>query len=715
MSGIVDVGVWTAVASGLALGVLGLTLLWARIRRPHTTAFAGFLLIWSGVILFGNLSRVAALVGDFAGARRWILLHIGALIPLHVPLIYFASTYPAEDGPFAGGWPLAGLLVPSAVGVALYAFAPGLFLEGFVRVEGRVLSQWGPAYVLFSLLLSAAFYYTLLVLHRAHVRSDHGLEARRNLYVLLALVLYVGFRVGQRLALFGGRALAGGAVEGSSVAFTLDAVAGLAVLAYVAGRTLADADPLPRGRATVGVALVGPPLFGLVAGASLRLPEIPTVETLGLLRLAAVALIAYAILRYELFDIDDKVRRAVVGAGMVGGAVAVSIGFERLLGGWLGAPLALALAQGVLLGGIAVLVLVRPGPLSADPSVAGGPREPAKAARRLEVYESALLQAAAKGRLDDPEDRLADLRRRLGITDAEHDVLHRLAVARTPTPRGDGQDPGPGTLIADRYHLADALSTGAYGTTYRAWDRRLDRRVAVKVLEGPAMDDGRAARAFLREARLAAGIEHPHVVRIYDFGYTGDHPYLVMEHVDGGSLEDRIEEGPPDLDRALAWTRQILDALSAVHKRGIVHRDVKPANVLITGDGRAKLGDFGVALRPDAERTQTGLPRPSKPAGTPAYMAPETLRGDVATVSSDVYAVGAVLYECVAGRPYLDLEGRTLDGIRRAVSQKEPDPLPEEVPDALAEAIHRALAKEPAGRYADAAAFRDALEGITAP
>jgi eukaryotic-like serine/threonine-protein kinase len=204
-----------------------------------------------------------------------------------------------------------------------------------------------------------------------------------------------------------------------------------------------------------------------------------------------------------------------------------------------------------------------------------------------------------------------------------------------------------GSLLGGRYRLDRLLGAGGMATVWLARDERLRRPVAVKILSDNLTADPTYLSRFRREARLAAGLSHPNLVKVYDFGGEDERPYLAMEYVDGGTLADRISQGTArELDSS-RLARELLGALDHIHDAGIVHRDVKPGNVLIAPDGTAKLTDFGIAQPEDATRlTSTGLV-----IGTRSYIAPEVFRGERATVRSDLYSCARVLREAVGDPP----------------------------------------------------------------
>jgi eukaryotic-like serine/threonine-protein kinase len=276
---------------------------------------------------------------------------------------------------------------------------------------------------------------------------------------------------------------------------------------------------------------------------------------------------------------------------------------------------------------------------------------------------------------------------------------------------------------AERYALESRIATGGMGEVWRANDTVLGRRVAVKLLKAEYADDATFRSRFETEARHAASLHHPNVAAVYDFGEAqgGDlpagsdvaRPYLVMELVDGRPLSALLEPGQaldPDATRDLL--AQAADALAAAHAAGIVHRDVKPANLLVTPDRTVKITDFGIARAAEGmSLTETG-----QVMGTPQYLSPEQARGETATPASDVYSLGVVAFECLAGhRPFI-----AETPVATALAHlRDPVPdLPDDVPADLAAVVHRAMAKSPEDRFADAAELAAALrnpDAVAAP
>jgi serine/threonine-protein kinase len=262
-----------------------------------------------------------------------------------------------------------------------------------------------------------------------------------------------------------------------------------------------------------------------------------------------------------------------------------------------------------------------------------------------------------------------------------------------------------------RYVRRDRIATGGMGEVWRAHDEVLHRDVAVKYLKREYADDEAFRARFLQEARAAASLHHPGIATVFDFGESGVEdglPYLVMEYVDGRTLGGLIAEGPLDPERARELILQAARALAEAHSRGLVHRDIKPGNLMVTADDVVKITDFGIARAADGMAlTETG-----QMMGTPSYISPEQAGGQTATPASDVYSLGVVLFECLAGRrPY---GGDTPVAIALAHLRAPIPDLPPGVPAGLAAATRQAMAKDPAERYPDAGAFAAALAALDA-
>ena len=266
-----------------------------------------------------------------------------------------------------------------------------------------------------------------------------------------------------------------------------------------------------------------------------------------------------------------------------------------------------------------------------------------------------------------------------------------------------------GRALNDRYELHAVIGEGAFGRVYRGRDRRLDRPVAVKVIKPWWSEDPDWVRSFEREAQLLARVDDPGIVQIFDVGQAPEGLYYVAELVDGESLASRLERGPLPRAEACDIAEQLCVALAQAHARHVVHRDVKPANVLLSARGRVKVGDFGVALL--AEGTTDGAA--ATIVGTPRYMAPEQAQGRPTTPATDVYSVGVVLYEMLAGRP--PFSGTAPVELALSHLRDSPPPLGAEVPPALVRIAERALAKDPDDRYVDAREMATALALVRMP
>ena len=277
----------------------------------------------------------------------------------------------------------------------------------------------------------------------------------------------------------------------------------------------------------------------------------------------------------------------------------------------------------------------------------------------------------------------------------------------------DGARGGAAPARLGRYEVQDLLARGGMGAVYKARDPSLDRIVAVKtvqaVLLGTDQREEFLAR-FQREARAAGRLAHPHIVSVHDFGLdeATATPFIVMEYVAGVSLEALLKENPRlPLTQALEIVEQVASALEEAHAHGIVHRDVKPANVFLDERGRVKVGDFGIARLDGSDLTEAGVT-----LGTPGYAAPEIVRGGVADARSDVFALGALAYRLLTGeKPF---QGATREAIALQVIQSDP-PAPAgvrpEVPAHVSAAVMKALAKSPEDRTTGAAAFLRELRG----
>lgn len=281
-----------------------------------------------------------------------------------------------------------------------------------------------------------------------------------------------------------------------------------------------------------------------------------------------------------------------------------------------------------------------------------------------------------------------------------------------------GRTPAPG-MIAERYEVRDRIGRGAFGEVFEVYDHRLGRLVALKALTigaAAGADADEDMRRFQMEARAVARLSHPGIVTVHDFGQTPDFAWIAMELVIGETLKAVLDRGErPGLTETIRVTCALLDALHYAHGRGIVHRDVKPANILLSmtaedGLGEVRLTDFGIARIGEAHQTMTG-----QIIGTPMAMSPEQVRGQEVDQRSDLWSVGVILYQLLTGRhPFPGDMAVVFNGILTQ-TPAPPSQLAAGLPPALDAVVATALAKQPKDRYADAAAMASALRAATAP
>src|SRR5437899_3164355 len=270
-----------------------------------------------------------------------------------------------------------------------------------------------------------------------------------------------------------------------------------------------------------------------------------------------------------------------------------------------------------------------------------------------------------------------------------------------------------GTMLGP-YEIQSPLGAGGMGEVYRARDTRLDRTVAVKILPSHLSINPEAKQRFDREARAISSLSHPNVCHLYDVGTQGGTSYLVMEYLEGETLADRLRKGPLPLDQVLKYGIEICEGLEKAHRSGVIHRDLKPGNIMLTKSG-AKLMDFGLAkpvvpLSPPSSGLTQTLVTPQQPlttegmvVGTFQYMSPEQLEGREADARSDIFALGAVLYEMVTGRRAF--EGKTTASTIAAIMTAEPPPISTVQPMSpppLEATVKSCLAKDPDERLQSA-------------
>jgi len=313
----------------------------------------------------------------------------------------------------------------------------------------------------------------------------------------------------------------------------------------------------------------------------------------------------------------------------------------------------------------------------------------------------------------------ADLKAKAALVDymmAASGSAATQPIAATPTAvRAAGGEPlRPGATFAGRYEVKEILGAGGMGVVYRAFDRELQEPVAIKTLKPEAMAGGTVALdRFKQEIRLARKIAHRNVVRTYDLGEQNGMYYLTMEYVEGTSLKQLIvSRGKLPVPVALTVGKQLCRALEVAHAEGVIHRDIKPQNIVVEPSGFLKVMDFGIARLANPPQGK-GLTEAGVSIGTPDYMSPEQLSGAELDPRSDLYAAGVVLFECLTGKVPFEAE-TTWALVAKHLEEQPPDPRATnpEVPGPLALVILKAMAKQPVDRFATAAEMHDALARI---
>ena len=265
-----------------------------------------------------------------------------------------------------------------------------------------------------------------------------------------------------------------------------------------------------------------------------------------------------------------------------------------------------------------------------------------------------------------------------------------------------------------RYRIQEELGKGTMGVVYRAHDPQIDRLVALKILRPDRVVSESFVARFLKEARAIGRLSHPQIVTVYDVGEDKGTIYIAMEYLEGRSFDTVVRARELSIEQCVDVARQIAEALDYAHSKGIVHRDIKPSNIILTADNRIKLTDFGIARIEDtaaAHQTQAG-----EILGTPVYMSPEQVMGQTVDGRSDLYSVGVLIYEMLAGkRPF---QGNNIAAIFKAITQDTPEPpasLDPFIPKALSNLVMKSLAKEPRDRFQTGREMAEALKAVSAP
>lgn len=676
-----------AVASGAGLALLALFVLSGGPTRSRgALPFGLFTLAWAAHIIAVNAAPHLPNQG-----RLLYIFAVGMLFVIPFLLIEFASSF-APAGPRSPHWKgLRWATGALAVGGATaLAFRPMLFLERTFLADGLVWPVWSYWKVLFAdLPFILAFGVALAVLYVAIRQAPTTRMKNRTMVFLTGLGLYVAYAAANYAPRFLPEISL--SLTPSTLYFAVFLTLALIVLALcfhslrVFSSTNVGEERTREMILATGLFL--PLSWGLIERVFLA----EFFQSIGLWRLASVAIITYGLARWRIYDLPQRVRRAAASSTGFAGALmggALVFGFAA---GWAGSIL-IAFFGGIATVGVTAGPSMRVARRWLGPSLAEDPsvREQNRFARKVETYRAAVEVSLARGTWDEDRGFLEALQEDFGMDPREVRVIeHYAREAVIPVQEGDAED---------AYERIRILGQGGAGQTWLARDRARDRLVVLKEPlerwhESEAMLD--AAR---REARLAAKIRHPNVVCIEEVIEDDGIPILVMEHVGGGSLADLLrEEGAVAWPRAVALTRDVARGVAAVHDAGILHRDVKPGNVLVTQEGVAKVSDFGIARKGGGGDTR--VMEPASPVGTSAFMAPEVERGETAgSEAADVYGCAALLYTLLTG--------------------ERPDrwkPLPERIPGGVKDILEQGLDPDPSQRFASAEALANALEELKTP
>lgn len=682
--------VW-GIASALAVSALGATALMGGRARPRgAVAFGLFCVAWGAQIATAN---VAFLLSRQAVAETLFLLSTVLLLPLPYFLVEFAASQAADRR--SAPWLLARIVsagVALTAGLLLIVAPDAVFgvanLQGFLYPTRSALQV-----LLVSIPVFAAFTLALVALHRTYLDAATPRLAQRAAILFAGLSVYVAYTASNNLVYYAD--LLGTVYDDvfSNVAYTLTFAALTVACLWMAVRLVREG----RARATPEDArlpylLAAAVLVPLVLGAAeawLTLTRLPLFETVGLWRLVGVAIIAYGLARWRIYDLPQKAKSV---ASTAGGATAAAAGGAAAYGATQIATTSalLPVTAGLLVLGALLLPSVRIARRIFGVAPRGDAQdvESALYGQRIDAYRAALEASLARGTLDEDAEFLAALRERFGISEAEDRVLMHYAKGSVIVTRGK--------QAWDAYERLRLLGEGGAGRTWLARDRARDRLVVLKEPLERWHEDEKARDAVLREARLAAKVRHANVVAVEEVVEGKGPPVIVMEYMEGGSLADLLRaRGTLPWRDAVALLVDVLRGVEAIHASGIVHRDVKPSNILLTGEGVAKVADFGIAVPTTSGKTV--VEGSTTFAGTLSYVAPEVRAGFFqGDRRSDVYSCAAVLHECLHGAP----PGRSAVLVAN------------DVPPALSAVLARGLAQSPDERYATARALAEELDRL---
>lgn len=467
-----------------------------------------------------------------------------------------------------------------------------------------------------------------------------------------------------------------------------------------------------RARAAVVTALSAAAFIGALQGPVIWLAQQPSYQLLGPLAIGLrpivlaefAVFLAVAVFRFGMAGVILDARARLTTATGVVLVVSLWAGVFVAALAWIGVT-PLGAGAGFVAGAAALalpLTPLRGLPARITDRILIASDDPRVTRERARIYAAALRGSMSEpGRAGVSDTALRALRAQLGLSERDHEIL-LSAVDDEP------ETMEPGALLVSRYRITCELGRGGFGEAFLARDERESRDVVLKRLVGEHRRDAVALRRFEEETRLAGALTHPNIVRVEGVENVGHETYLVMEYMRGGSVTDRLRsQGPFSEAEATRLAQDVLAALGALHARGIIHRDVKPSNILLDATGTAKLGDFTVAKEVVSGETAGGAPRF---VGTVAYMSPEQARGLPATPRSDLYSLGATLYEALTGEAPIAVDGMGEFEACLKIVQQEPELPIEGVSSLVNDVLLRALAKDPALRFASAQEMSDALD-----
>ncbi|MBW3583756.1 MAG: serine/threonine protein kinase [Euryarchaeota archaeon] len=696
--------------SGVPLVVLGAVLLAVRPRRAPQVFFGLFGILWGIQIMMANFGRLTL---DPDRHAFFLLLSGAFFLVATLFLVHFAAL--VRHG--RRDWITTGIFGAFAVaGLVTMIVDPRKLVDHVVLEDGGLTTRYGELAVpFFQIPFHAALLYAVTVLYLAMRSARPGTSRHRLRGMLIAVNIFVSYQFTITTLRFldfrsGIAAFATGAVETAS---TLSGA--LLVTFFLAGSlyflTMAfhavARPPPPEGRDSALIASFFAPGAVAVLEVVLAQYRIP-METLGFWRFLMVGVLVYTLANYQLFDLELKVKRfAAPGLAGILAIFGVPIAVGLALGDY-GLEAMMLIVIPEVIGTAGVLVFHERVAEALFPGVKDEPDYHHQ--RRLELYKVALEEALARGRdAEDPE--FKELRVRFGVSQEEHNLLVWVSGHGTKKGASDGHELKSGTVLLDRYRIDRILGRGTQRVTYLATDTKSRRSVAVKVVRTDVLD-GAAARLLLRDARLGASIAHPNVLAIFDVAELDDTAVIVMDYADEGNLQDRLlKRGHMTLSAAVRFLGQLLAALEAIHERGIVHRNLKPKNVLLDNDGSVLLADFSAAHASDGRLTGDATTDEAARALLDVlYLSPEQVASGVSTPKSDLYVAAVLFHQAYTNRFYLPIQGKDDSQIRDLILEREPElHLPHDTPDWVETFLRQALAKAPDERFEDAAAMRAEL------